>query len=136
MSEGFEHYTVDRSGCWLWQGAINNRGYGQIRIRGRLWLAHRAHYERAHGPIPAGLVLDHLCRVHACVNPAHLEAVTDTQNKRRGKHIRLSEDAVAQIRATPRTQGYRPRLAARFGVSPYTIDAIIHRRTWKEVEPA
>lgn len=52
-------------------------------VDGRLVRAHRFSYERAVGPIPAGLQIDHLCRVRACVNPAHLEPVTCGENVRR-----------------------------------------------------
>lgn len=69
--------------CWLWTGALNNRGYGQVRRRPHLFLAHRLAYEERYGAIPDGLVLDHLCRVTNCVNPEHLEAVTQRENMRR-----------------------------------------------------
>ena len=73
----------DSRGCWIWSGAINN-GYGRAYIAGRLFYAHRVVYEVIVGPIPEGLELDHLCRVRACVNPAHLEPVTRAENLRRG----------------------------------------------------
>lgn len=47
--------------------------------------AHRVAYELTRGPIPAGMEIDHLCRVRSCVNPDHLEAVTRGENLRRGR---------------------------------------------------
>jgi hypothetical protein len=77
---------VDRSGdCWLWQGGIHQKtGYGQAWYQNTNRLAHRAFYELLVGPIPAGLQLDHLCRVRHCVNPEHLEPVTARVNTLRG----------------------------------------------------
>jgi hypothetical protein len=78
---------VDRSdttGCWLWLGPVNRKGYGAVYFWGGTQSAHRVAYTLAVGPIPAGMQLDHLCRVRACVNPAHLELVTGLENTRRG----------------------------------------------------
>lgn len=71
-------------GCWLWTGAKNGAGYGQISIEGRSTLVHRFSFEMHVGPIQQGMVLDHLCRTPACVNPAHLEEVTVKENTDRG----------------------------------------------------
>ncbi len=71
-------------GCWLWIGAQLSDGYGQIQQDGKRIRSHRAAYEALVGPIPAGLDLDHLCRVRCCVNPAHLEPVTERENTLRG----------------------------------------------------
>ncbi len=77
-------YIVDaESGCWVWQRCLTF-GYGRKRVKGVDWRAHRWYYEQAHGPIPAGLVIDHLCRNRACVNPAHMEPVTNRENILRG----------------------------------------------------
>lgn len=72
------------NGCWLWRGAKNNHGYGQTIRDGVRIYAHRASYEFHIGSIPEGLTLDHLCRTPACVNPAHLEPVSQEENIRRG----------------------------------------------------
>lgn len=78
-------YIIDPvRGCWLWQRGKNAAGYGYFGASGRNHRAHRWAYEQHIGPIPDGLVLDHLCRVKNCVNPAHLEPVTTGENKRRG----------------------------------------------------
>ena len=75
---------VDPSGCWLWTGYIHPSGYGRVWWRGQKHYAHRAVFLDNGGVIPDGLELDHLCRVRRCVNPAHLEAVTRSENVRRG----------------------------------------------------
>lgn len=79
-------YDVDAtSGCWLWTAARQN-GYGVIKVKGRFRGAHRVSYEMHRGPIPDGLVIDHLCRTPHCVNPDHLEPVTIGENIRRGEN--------------------------------------------------
>lgn len=73
------------SGCWLWLGATNGVDYGRSSINGEDVYAHRLAYESLVGNIPAGLVIDHLCRNTLCCNPAHLEPVTVGENNRRGE---------------------------------------------------
>ncbi|MFI6681910.1 HNH endonuclease signature motif containing protein [Kribbella sp. NPDC050470] len=72
------------SGCWLWLDAVDTSGYGILRFRGAYWKAHRLSYSVHVGPIPDGLVIDHLCRVRRCVNPEHMVTVTSRENTRRG----------------------------------------------------
>lgn len=74
--------------CWIWQRAIGSDGYGNLGLNGKFWKAHRFIYQREVGPIPEGLTLDHLCRVRCCVNPDHLEPVTNAENVRRGAAYR------------------------------------------------
>lgn len=79
------------SGCWLWMASFRVRGYGSIRYKRKMYLAHRLIYELKCGAVPDGLVLDHKCRIRCCVNPDHLEPVTSGENSRRGdvgKHLR------------------------------------------------
>jgi hypothetical protein len=74
--------------CWLWVGAITSKGYGAYWLDGMSRQAHVVAYELMVGPVPEGLVLDHVrargCRCRNCVNPHHLEPVTDQENVRRG----------------------------------------------------
>jgi len=75
---------VDKtSACWLWTGARNRNGYGSFLVNGKSMLAHRFAYTEFVGSLSADLQIDHLCRVRHCVNPAHLEAVTQSENLRR-----------------------------------------------------
>lgn len=72
--------------CWTWIGGTFTEGYGAFSpAAGRRVRAHRYAYELVVGPIPEGLVLDHLCRNILCVNPAHLEPVTSGENVLRGE---------------------------------------------------
>ncbi len=72
------------TGCWLWMGSVRHPGYGRFSIKRVPVSAHRYSYEQHKGPIPEGLVLDHLCRQPSCVNPDHLEPVTNRENVLRG----------------------------------------------------
>lgn len=74
----------ERTGCWLWTGAISDTGYGNFWVLGGTVLAHRYSYARTRF-LPFWLTLDHLCRVRRCVNPDHLEPVTQAENTRRAR---------------------------------------------------
>lgn len=73
-----------QTGCWVWALRVDRHGYGHFKMDGRSWLAHRAAYHVFVGAIPSGLTIDHLCRNTRCVNPEHLEPVTNQENCRRG----------------------------------------------------
>ena len=94
----------DLPGCWIWTGKLVN-GYGSMNthIGGKHTglPAHRVVYELLVGPIPEGLTLDHLCRVRCCVNPNHLEPVTDKVNILRGTGM-----SARNIKKTHCSQGH------------------------------
>lgn len=75
---------ISTDDCWLWAGPTNGYGYGYIRHEGKMIMAHRLMYESEVGKIPEGLYCDHLCRVRNCVNPEHIEPVSNAANVLRG----------------------------------------------------
>ena len=82
--ERFE-LNVDRSAdCWTWRGSHFPTGYAKFMWNGRHRAAHIFAYEQKNGPVPKGLVLDHRCRNRGCVNPSHVEPVTNQANILRG----------------------------------------------------
>lgn len=89
------------SGCWQWRRSLDSNGYGLIRVAGKTQKAHRVVYELEVGPIREGLVLDHVCRNRGCVNPTHLEVVTQQVNILRGEGL-----AAVQVQRTHCPKGH------------------------------
>lgn len=80
--------TERHDGCWQWTGAVQSKGYGCYSVKGRAVLAHRFVLQATGRQIPTGMQVDHLCRNTRCVNPDHLDVVTDAVNQaRRGASV-------------------------------------------------
>ncbi len=99
------HVKIDPiTGCWVWQASCALNGYSQIGTKDGLYRGHRFSYEAFVGPIPEGMVLDHTCHTsectvsnkdcphRKCVNPAHLEPVTEAENIARGNGGRYQRE--------------------------------------------
>lgn len=69
--------------CLVWPDALS-QGYGKVSYRARVWRVHRLLYIELVDTIPPSLEIDHLCKVRACANVAHLEPVTHEMNVLRG----------------------------------------------------
>ena len=119
--------------CRIWLLAKTAAGYAvEHCLDGSIAYVHRLAYEREVGPIPGGKQLDHLCRVRECVNPAHLEPVTQRENLRRGAGTKLTPSDVRAIRASTESQ---PALAERFGITQGHISRIRNERVWTDLLP-
>ena len=79
--ESFASRTeANPDGCLVWTGNLGSNGYGRISVNGKRVKAHRYAWERVNGPIPDGLLIDHICFNRACVNVEHLRLATRAQN--------------------------------------------------------
>ncbi len=122
--------------CWLWLGSVNKRtGYGKKQFNGRSELAHRWVYESLLGPIAKDMVINHLCSNRQCVNPHHLEVVTQADNCRHGAGAKLTKAQVIEIKAAKndKSWGDGKKLAAKYGVSGALIFDIWNGRAWVNV---
>ena len=128
-------YREPMSGCWLWEGMVQNKGYGLIRAAHGPMLAHRLSWEIANGPIPSGLFVLHRCDVPCCINPAHLFLGTHADNMRdmrakgRGRSVRgerhvnakLTDLQVQEIRIAIAAGRTQRSIASEYGVSKAPI---------------
>lgn len=132
---GREYIQEDRgydSPCWVWQLGKNKAGYSAATHKGRAVNAHRLYYERAKGPIPEGLQIDHLCRQKDCVNPEHLEAVSCGENLRRAS--KLSPEDVRAIRGWAGVGGWsQGRIAKAWGIQQSTVSKLVRGERWQGV---
>jgi hypothetical protein len=133
---------VDRRGadeCWPWT-AVVTRGYGQLRVNGKMIYATRFSYELHHGPIAKGLCVCHRCDNPACVNPAHLflgthqENMDDRTAKGRGRcgseaKALKREDAVWIRWARAYAGASTVALAAAFGISDRSMRDVLSLRS-------
>lgn len=95
-----ERVVTPRPDCRIWVRATRH-GYGCISIDGQMKQVHRVVWELVNGPIPDGMTIDHLCRVKACVNPEHLEVVTQAENVARAVPFRPRSSTTRRSTVTP-----------------------------------
>ena len=135
--------------CILFDGYKNKLGYGYTCHKGKGWLAHRWAYTQAHGPIPKGLHVRHMCHNPSCINPDHLAVGTPQDNAddkvKAGRQCRgetvntaiLTETQAREILAQ-KPQGRTPHgfvkaLTNKYGVGRNTIHKIWSRHSWKHI---
>lgn len=124
--------------CWLWTGAAGLFGHGRFKVAGKLYSPHRIALTLARGPIPAGMVVMHLCDNPPCCNPTHLRTGSQSENsqdtwrkgRRRGRRAKLTPADVRAIRVDLRGAA---ALATAYGVTSTCISHIRTRTTWKHV---
>lgn len=85
----FSKVEKQHHGCWVWKAAKSEKGYGYFGFKGKVYKAHRVSWFLKHGVFPS-LQLDHLCRNTSCVNPDHLEEVSNRENQIRGLRSALN----------------------------------------------
>ena len=160
LADRFWLYVLkSEEGCWLWQGGLSNKGYGQLSLPGKgngTILAHRLSYELAYGMILPTVFCLHRCDTPACVNPAHLYLGTQSDNgrdvserKRTGYHrhpesypvgekvwsSRLTEDQIREIRRLHDIEKWsQGRIGRYIGIAQSSISKIVLRKGWKHVE--
>lgn len=79
-------------GCWLWNAHTDDKGYGQFNLRGKSYWAHRVSYAFFRRPLIGGFTIEHKCRNPSCVNPWHLELLTNSENTARGNSSRTESE--------------------------------------------
>lgn len=137
----------DPRGCWLWTGAKFHFGHGAFRGEGSAMIrAHRFSWLLHRGQIPDGLCVLHTCDNPSCVNPLHLFLGTKTLNsidctaKRRqargeaNANAKFSAETVREIRRLRKAGVMTKELAQGYSVNRSTIQRIVRKATWKQVE--
>jgi len=144
IQKRFEDKIDKTDGCWNWQ-AYKFKGYGQIRINGKTYKAHRVAYQLYVGEISDGMCVCHSCDNKSCVNPDHLFLGTQADNMHdcsdKGRessgekrwNTKLTNAQVLTIRAMHREGVRNCDLAKEYGVARPVISRIVNRRRWAHV---
>lgn len=127
--------------CKIWQKAIS-AGYGMISVKGIEFRAHRLAYEAAHGSIPEGYVVHHLCQQKPCIEEPHLSLVTRAEHTKEHDNwgethhsVKLTKDKVRKMRRLHRTGNYtHAALGRMFGVTYQAAARACLRLSWKHVD--
>jgi hypothetical protein len=147
IAERLEQYSIPEpnSGCLLWTGCCNDRGYGHLANKGKVIAAHRLSWIEAYGPIPTGMWVLHKCDLPWCIEPTHLflgtakdnsddKIAKGRMNRRDGEHngrAKLTVEDVKAILVDPRRHRV---IAADYGVTRPMVSYIKRREFWKDVE--
>lgn len=117
--------------CHQWTRNLSSEGYARCYAGEGMspLYVHRLVYERAHGAIPQGMHIDHLCRNRACCRLEHLELVTHAENLRRGEGARLTAEDVEAIRSSALSNR---ALAQKFGVHHAHISKVRRGVKWAD----
>lgn len=145
-NQRFDSYVelIPFSTCHYWIGTTTTKGYGKIKINKKSVATHRYAYERAKGPIPAGMFVLHSCHTKTCVNPDHLRIGTHAENmqdmtdagrqakgiQNRGGIRKLTEDDVMAIRTATGTQ---QTIADDYGISNQHVSSIMLGQRWADI---
>lgn len=131
----------EETGCWIWQGAKNNKGYGKIGVNYKGWLVHRLSYSLFRGEIPPGILVCHKCDVRLCCLPLHLFLGTHQDNlddaiakKRHHNGCRkLSDEQVISLTERYAAGERSTDLAKEYGISSGNVYSIATGRSFKSV---
>lgn len=138
LSEVRANCLISDTGCWLWQGPKDSKGYGQRKIRQKMSLVHRESFAIKHGPIPEGQHCCHRCDTPACVNPDHIflgtskDNAKDSANKGRRSCCKLTASQVSEIRRLGLEGVKQTAIAKQFGVGQPAISDILNGVTYGE----
>lgn len=139
----FNKCRMSDTGCWIWTGTMDGKGYGMVSFRSKDRRAHRVSYELFKGPIPAGLHILHRCDTPSCVNPAHLRAGTVKENMAdreargrrdvRGEQIGTSKLTTQQVIEIKQSTLGLKALSEKYGVEAQSIWRIRTGKSWAHV---
>jgi hypothetical protein len=137
LEQRFWAKVIKTDGCWIWKGATEGGGRGQIWVNGRMQKAPRIAYALCRGEVPASAYVCHKCNNPLCVNPDHLyigdrkSNIRDCININEYANQKLTWEYVREIRAKCKRGEYR-KWANKYNVSKSLIHLVMANKSWKE----
>jgi len=128
------------NGCWEWSGCKDRKGYGEFRIFGDNYQAHRIAYMLANGGIPSNISVCHKCDNPKCCNPDHLFAGTNRDNmidlllKGKKPDTKLNPQSVKSIREAFKNGVSRAELRQKYNISATCLNSLLRGEKWAYVK--